>query len=61
MIISCILCCCIKFFINVTFVYVGFEKYNLCVYLEFENGFDNDTLGNARFGTLMYPEQDGLD
>ena len=27
----------------------------------FENGFRNDTLGNIRFGTLVYPEQDGLD
>ena len=44
MMISCILCCCIKFLINVTCAYVGFEKYDLCVYLKLENGFRNDTL-----------------
>ena len=36
---------CIKFFINITFAYVKFEKYDLCVYLKFENDFGNDTLG----------------
>ena len=45
MIISCILCCCIKFLINITFAYVRFEKCDLCVYVEFKNDFRNDTLG----------------
>ena len=40
---------------------MGFEKCDLCVYLEFKNDFSNDTLDNARFGILVYPEQDGLD
>ena len=40
---------------------MGFKKINLCVYLEFGNGFGNDTVGNAIFGTLVYSEQDGLD
>ena len=38
-----------------------FEKCDFCVYLDFGNGFRNDTLGNGRSGTLVYPEQDGLD
>ena len=49
MMIYCILRYCIKFSINITFAYVGFKKYNFCVYLEFENGLGNDMLGNAKF------------
>ena len=56
MMIYCILHCYIKFLINVTFAYVGFKKYDLCVYLKFRNDFGNDTLGNVRFSTLAYPE-----
>ena len=59
--ISCILYCYIKFLINVKFVYVGFEKCDLCIYLEFVNDFKNDMLGNARFDNLVYSKQDELD
>ena len=29
-------------------------KYNFYVYSELEIGFENDTLGSAKFGTLVY-------
>ena len=48
--------CCIKFLINITFSYVGFEKCDFCVKLEFGNGLGNDTLGNAKFWYFGVPE-----